>query len=108
MLSILSAAFTKDAMKLENLKSALGDLRRGALEIFYGFSSYELELEMKKDRGHLEDLFLLIVFGDLVGLPVLPPYYSMRLLPYIVPLTRQWKRRILREKDLTEFLAGDL
>jgi hypothetical protein len=38
----------------------------------------------------------------------LPPYYSMRLLPYLVPSIETWKRRILREKDLTDFVAGDL
>jgi len=95
-------------MKLYNIKSALGGLKKGAEEFFYGFSRYELDLELKKEKGHLQDLFFLMVCGDMVGLPVLPPYYSLRLLPYIVPLTQKWKRRILREKDLTDFVAGDL
>jgi hypothetical protein len=51
---------------------------------------------------------MLVVFGDLVGVPLLPPYYSVRLLPYIVPSLNNWKRRILRERDLTEQIAGDL
>jgi hypothetical protein len=37
--------------------------------------------------------------------PVLPPYYTLRLLPYIVPMVDGWRRRMLREKDLTD-LAG--
>jgi hypothetical protein len=77
-------------------------------EIMYGLTAHEMDLEMKKEKGHLDNLFMLVVFGDLVGLPVLPPYYSLRLLPHIIPSLETWKRRVLREKDLTEFVAHDL
>lgn len=77
-------------------------------EIMYGMMLHEMDLEMKKEKGHLDNLFMLVVFGDLVGLPLLPPYYSMRLLPHIVPSIENWKRRVLRERDLTDFVAGDL
>jgi hypothetical protein len=77
-------------------------------EILYGLTVHEMDLELRKDRGNLDQLFMLIVFGDLVGLPLLPPYYSMRLLPYIVPSIKTWKRRLLREKDLTDFVGTDL
>ncbi len=77
-------------------------------EILYGLMLHEMDLEMKKEKGHLDNLFMLVVFGDLIGLPLLPPYYSMRLLPYILPSLETWKRRILRQKDLTDFVAHDL
>jgi hypothetical protein len=57
---------------------------------------------LAKQRGSLEHLFVLISFGDLLGVPVLPPYYSLRLLPFIVPEINNWKRRMLREKDLMD------
>jgi hypothetical protein len=38
----------------------------------------------------------------MVGLPVLPPYYSLRLLPYVVPEVSSWKRRVLRERTFGE------
>ncbi len=74
----------------------------------YGLTLHEMDLEMKKEKGHLDNLFMLITFGDLVGLPLLPPYYSLRLVPHIIPSLETWKRRILRERDLTEFVAHDL
>ncbi len=77
-------------------------------EIMYGFTIHELDMEVRKERGHIDDLFMLVVFGDLVGLPLLPPYYSIRLLPYIIPTLNNWKRRILKERDLTEQMAADL
>jgi hypothetical protein len=32
----------------------------------------------------------------------------LRLFPFIIPALEGWKRRVLREKDLTDFVAGDL
>jgi hypothetical protein len=95
-------------MALNHLTSILRHWKTVAQEILYGLTRHELDLEMKKQKGHLENLFLLVICGDLVGLPILPPYYSLRLIPYLYPVTQKWKRRILREKDLTDFVAGDL
>jgi hypothetical protein len=83
-------------------------MRKVLGEVFYGLTVHELDLEMRKERGHTDNLFMLIIFGDLVGLPLLPPYYSLRILPYIIPNIEGWKKRVLREKDLTDFVAGDL
>ena len=77
-------------------------------EVLYGLLFYETVLVLKKERGHLDNLFMLVIFGDLIGLPLLPPFYSLRLLPHILPSVKTWKRRVLREKDLTDFVAHDL
>ncbi len=73
----------------------------------YGMTFFEVERMLRRQRADLEHLFILIAFGDLIGLPIIPPYYTMRLLPYIVPMITTWKRRMLRERDLTD-LAADL
>ena len=93
---------------IEDVTSKLKKVRKILGEVFYGFTIHELDLEMKKERGHAENLFMLMIFGDLLGLPLLPPYYSLRLFPHIIPAIEGWKRRVLREKDLTDFVAGDL
>jgi hypothetical protein len=77
-------------------------------EILYGMTVHEMDVELRKERGSLDHLFMLVVFGDPVGLPFLPPYYSMRLLPYIIPSLETWKRRLLRERDLTDFAPIDI
>jgi len=77
-------------------------------EVMYGLLLHEPVLIMRKERGHLDNLFMLVIFGDMIGLPLLPPYYSMRLLPHIIPSLKTWKRRVLREKDGTDFVAHDL
>jgi len=97
---------------IEKLFSSLAAKLKGspkvAKEILYGLLLHEMDLVMKKERGHLDNLFMLVIFGDLIGLPLLPPYYSMRLLPHILPSIETWKRRVLREKDLTDFVGHDL
>lgn len=93
---------------LKEINDRLKNLANVVSEVFYGLTIHELDLEMKKERGNTENLFMLIVFGDIVGLPLLPPYYSLRLFPHIIPHIRGWKRRVLREKDLTDFVSGDL
>jgi hypothetical protein len=37
--------------------------------------------------------------------PILPPYYNLRLLPFIIPLVQNWRRRMLRERDLTDLVG---
>lgn len=99
---------TSDSSLGLDLGSRLKAFAKTLREIMYGFTVHELDLEIRKQRAHVDDLFMLVVFGDLIGLPLLPPYYSVRLLPYIIPTFNNWKRRILRERDLTEQMAADL
>jgi hypothetical protein len=74
-------------------------------EVFYGMTTFEWARGVQRERGEVERLFVLITFGDLIGLPILPPYYTLRLLPYVVPAINRWKRSLLRERDWTD-LAG--
>ncbi len=90
------------------LTRGLRSFNKTLREILYGMTLHEMDLELRKERQYLDHMFMLVVFGDLVGLPLLPPYYSMRLLPYIVPSIKRWKRSLLREKDLTDFVAADI
>jgi hypothetical protein len=74
-------------------------------EVMYGMAAHDTARFALKTRGSMEHLFILITMGDLLGVPILPPYYSLRLLPYVVPQVKTWKRRMLRERDLTDALA---
>ena len=75
------------------------------LGMLYGMFLYDAERMFRRERADLEHVFVLISFGDLIGIPILPPYYSMRLLPYIVPMINRWRFRMLREKDLTDLIG---
>ena len=80
-----------------------------ALKSFlYGMTAYEFERHAIEERARLEDLFVLVTLGDLIGVPILPPYYSLRLLPYAVPRLAAWKRRLLRERHALDNEEYDL
>ncbi len=74
--------------------------RRAVGEFLYGVAGYEIAQQALEMRASLERLFMLGLFGDLLGVPVLPPYYAMRLLPYVAPRIQGWKRHMLREREL--------
>jgi len=74
-------------------------------EVMYGMASHDMARQAVRTRASMEHLFILTTMGDLLGVPILPPYYSMRLLPYVVPQISTWKRRMLREKDMTDVLG---
>ena len=78
------------------------DRFRAVREFFYGFYAYEFERQALEMRGELDTVFMLITLGDMLGLPVIPPLYSLRILPYVVPNIAGWKRRVLRERDLSD------
>ena len=79
--------------------------RRVASEMIYGATVFDWVRGLRRQRGEVEQLFVLITFGDLIGLPILPPYYTLRLLPYVVPLLNRWKRSLLRERDWTDLVG---
>jgi len=76
-----------------------------AREVMYGMASHDMSRYALRTRGSMEHLFILITMGDLLGVPILPPDYSLRLLPYVVPQISTWKRRMLRERDITDALG---
>ena len=73
-----------------------------ARKVTYGMATHDMTRHALRTRGSMEHLFILITMGDMVGVPILPPYYSLRLLPYVTPQIGTWKRRMLREKDVTD------
>jgi len=77
-------------------------------DFFYGMTGWEFERQATEMRGALENVFLTVTLGDMLGLPVLPPIYSLRLLPYAVPSIATWKRRVSRTRELPESEEYDL
>ena len=81
---------------------------QAARDFFYGMTAYEFEEHALEMRGTLETLFMAITFGDMLGLPIIPPYYSLRLLPFVVPNVATWKRRVSREREFSDDHEFDL
>jgi hypothetical protein len=77
-------------------------------EVFYGATGYEFERQAARLRGDLDNLFLFMLVGDTIGVPILPPYYALRLVPYVLEDLPMWQRRVLRERHPLDHEEFDL
>lgn len=77
-------------------------------QILYGMTIYEAVRDLQKERNSIHRLFILVVFGDLLGVPILPPYYTLRLLPYVISDLEGWRRSMLRERDFTDLCDQEI
>lgn len=77
-------------------------------EVIYGMTVYDWAIELEKTRNQQERLFTLIIYGDLLGVPILPPYYTLRLLPFLVPNLENWRQSMLRERDFTDIIDQEI
>ena len=87
------------------MENRLDRIMKNLRDFFFGATAFEIQQTVRQEKLARRDLILLFSFGDLLGVPVFPPYYSLRLLPYFYPALNSWKRRMLKEKDLTEITS---
>jgi hypothetical protein len=71
-------------------------------EFLFGLFGYDTAQQALEIRASMERLFVLTTFGDMLGLPIMPPYYALRLLPFVAGDISGWKRRLSRERQLGE------
>jgi hypothetical protein len=77
-------------------------------QFVYGLTGYEFARYALETRRELESIFIVVTLGDLIGVPVMPPAYAMRLLPYVAPEIEKWKRQMARQKEFWEREEFDL
>ena len=77
-------------------------------QFVYGLTGYEFSRHALELRHEMEAVFMVVTLGDLIGVPILPPIYSLRLVPYVVPEITTWKRNMARRKEFWEKDEYDL
>ncbi len=82
----------------EGAKSPLLRFFEVMRQFLEGSFAHQLYGLSRKELATQEDSFFLILFGDLLGIPV-SGYLQLRLLPYFLPLFEQWQQRMSREDD---------
>jgi hypothetical protein len=98
----------KKLNRLRRVLTVLGHALQVLREVIYGMTLYEWAHELDKARGEQERLFVVVVYGDLLGIPILPPYYTLRLVPFVVPAIATWRRNLFRERDLTDLFGQEI
>src|SRR3972149_6770831 len=72
----------RDFLMTKEEKKKKGGVLQAIREFVYGVAAHDSARFAMKTRASMEHLFILITMGDMLGVPFLPPYYSLRLLPY--------------------------
>lgn len=62
---------------------------------------------LQKEAHNEMDSFILLCFGDLLGLPIPTSYYTLEILPYIAEDLESWQKRMLDRKSIWEEKMAD-
>lgn len=55
---------------------------------------------LKKEAYDAQDNFMLLCFGDLLGLPTPTSYYTIELMPYLIGDLEGWERRMVQRQKI--------
>ena len=75
------------------IQSTVYDVGQPA-DTFLGIVSGKTKLAYAAEPGK----HLFMVVGDTLGVPILPPYYALRLVPYVIETLPMWQRRVRRRR----------
>lgn len=78
-------------------------LARIAGEVLYGIFMHETVMVHRRSAKRIEQLLFLVTMGDIVGIPIIPPYYALRLMAHYSLDLDKWKAFVIRERDFTDF-----
>ena len=91
-----------ESKEMATPKSRGRRVKDAAKGVLYGMAAHGHVTAALRTRMYLEHLFMFITLGDMLGVPVIPPYYALKILPYAVPNIKSWKQRVFRERDFTD------
>jgi hypothetical protein len=80
------------------------DFIRAIKDFLYGFFLYGMVSGIYERKGELEDVFMLLIVGETIGVPVFPGFYHLRLVPYCAARFPRWKKKTLKPKDLFDLV----
>ncbi len=81
---------------IKKLKKILIDVK----DFAYGFFIESAVDLLEKEAYEQEDLYTLLLFSDLLGIPNPVSYYTMELLPYIAEDMTNWEIRMMRKEEI--------
>jgi len=70
------------------------ELRQNARDVLHGLFSLRYERELRNDAIDLNDLFLLMCYMEIVGLPNPVMLYLLELYPHLLGEFHLWHRRM--------------
>ncbi len=75
-------------------------------EVFFGLFVYDLYRSAIQAKAEYEDALNVLLMGQFLGIPLMNSVFTLRLFPYLLPQLGDWKRRKLKEADITDFIPS--
>lgn len=91
-----------DESERKDRKDRKESILEATKDFIYGFTAHGMAVYALMLSVRMESLFMLTTLGDMLGIPILPHYYRLRLLPHAMPRLWAWKQALLRERDITD------
>lgn len=82
--------------------SWISQLGRAARSFCWGLFVFDWYKVLRSNQAKYNDAMNLVIFGEFLGMPLMNSAVSLRLLPYLVPYLKEWKRRQLTEREVLE------
>jgi hypothetical protein len=73
---------------------SLSDFRRALGDVLYGAAFGRVQHELRKDALALNDLFMLLCYLELMGVPNPATFYLLDVYPLLLGEFHQWHRRM--------------
>ncbi|MFA9399305.1 MAG: hypothetical protein ACERKV_13705 [Clostridiaceae bacterium] len=88
---------------------SIKDFFRDFKMFFEGASDFNRKSSsiLKKEAHNEMDNFILLCFGDQLGIPLPTSYYALEILPYIADDLEGWSRRMMDRKSIWGERWGD-
>lgn len=91
-----------DQEKLNKIKENIRHFLKGAFDM-----EDKSTARIRKEAMDELDNFMLLCYGDLLGLPIPTSYYTLEILPYIAEDLEGWEKRILNRQSIVNDRWGD-
>ena len=75
-------------------------------ELFFGLFFHDLYRSVTQTKAEYDDAFNVLLMGQFLGIPLMNSVFTLRLFPHLLPQLGDWKRRKLKEADITDFIPS--
>ncbi|MEM0482858.1 MAG: hypothetical protein QXM16_08270 [Nitrososphaerota archaeon] len=93
-----------DYAEKHRLGSMGGGIRQALRDFFFGALLLGLYQNVVRFKKKYDDIFFTLIMGEFLGIPLLGNYFTLRIVPYLMPEIERVRKRLLSDVDLLELL----
>jgi len=82
------------------MKKTILKIKENLSDFAEGFFKEQAAGILEKEIEDFNDMFMILCFGDLLGIPTPASYYTLELLPYFIGEIDRWESRINRRSKV--------